>query len=213
MKKCFMVVIFLVFTTTLVLGCSKKPTVVLSELSSDELSSMDTREISNILFKEFKSDLPKLKQAYKEIGIPVEELLNKMPATKNSGVYSLSYVNPEIGGLDTFDVAYSSLNIEPHDDLVISIDSKMHQRVSDSETKKNGFKFEETDFYKIYEIASSVEVDSSEIDKKVNEFYKSGKAMDVILVESANQRLKIGVGYDQIIYELNVLSYSVEPTQ
>lgn len=205
MKK-KLVTIMIASMAALTIGCSSN-----EESKSDENSQVkeninltDSKESTlsqDELYNLHKELFPQIQQLFKDEGIDFVLDTSKKNTKYNEDTYAgySDSANKEIGA---YTIATYEVKFEENGDIR-GIGMDLYQNIDSEAIKNNGFKFEDTAFYKMANIAIKENKDYSEINEKINNMLNNGEDNRITTTyENINEN--ISVSSNEISYSINI---------
>lgn len=205
MKK-KLVTIMIASMAALTIGCSSNEESISDENSQvkENINLTDSKESTlsqDELYNLHKELFPQIQQLFKDEGIDFVLDTNKKNTKYDEDTYAgySDSSNKEIGA---YTIATYELKFEKNGDIR-GIGMDLYQNIDSEAIKNNGFKFEDTAFYKMANIAIKENKDYSEINEKINDIFKNGEE-EYISTNYENIYEDISISDSKIKYTINI---------
>ena len=200
MRKTLIALIILTLSFGVV-GCTsdKEETASNSnEVVTQEESKEEKKRSSDEMYEFYNSTVEEVGKLLKENNIDYKE---KNKNDKYDGKTSIEYENSNQKAINEFTIGRYGIAFDENDEIKYLV-ARLSLNVNDEEMKSKGFKFEDTEFYKLHNILISDIKNTDEINDKVNEAYKGLTSLDKVEIENGKIKESLLLGDNRLVYTI-----------
>ena len=202
MKKRLIALIILTLSLGVV-GCTsdKEETASNSnEVVTQKESKEKKKRSTDEMYKFYNSTVEEVGKLLKENNIDYKE---KNKNDKYDGKTSIEYENSNQKAINEFTIGRYGIAFDENDEIKYLV-ARLSLNVNDEEMKSKGFKFEETEFYKLHNILAADVKNTDEINEKVNAAYKELTSTERVEVVSGNIEERLLLGDNSLVYDIAI---------
>ena len=194
----------IIFTLSFgVVGCTSdkdETTSNSNEVVTQEEAKENDKRSDDEMYELYTSKLEEVEKLFEENNIDFKQE-NNYKNTKYDGKTTIAYENSENNIVGEFSIGRYGIAFDENDEILY-ISSRMNLNVNDEEMKAKEFKFEETEFYKLYNILVPDIKNTEEINEKINATYKELTSTERVVFENGNIEERFLLGDNSLTYTI-----------
>ena len=171
-----------------------------NEVVTQEESKEEKKRSSDEMYEFYNSTVEEVGKLLKENNIDYKE---KNKNDKYDGKTSIEYENSNQKAINEFTIGRYGIAFDENDEIKYLV-ARLSLNVNDEEMKSKGFKFEETEFYKLHNILAADVKNTDEINEKVNAAYKKLTSTERVEVVSGNIEERLLLGDNSLVYDIAI---------
>ena len=186
-----------------VVGCTsdkEETTSNSNEVVTQEESKENDKRSDDEMYEFYNSTVEEVGKLLKENNIDYKE---KNKNDKYDGKTSIEYENSNQKAINEFTIGRYGIAFDENDEIKYLV-ARLSLNVNDEEMKSKGFKFEETEFYKLHNILAADVKNTDEINEKVNAAYKKLTSTERVEVVSGNIEERLLLGDNSLVYDIAI---------